>query len=337
MRLCGIFAVAVVGLCVVVLNCSPPAYLRIEDFESVLSQLNGEATRIRRSGKETTPLDFNAKIGQRMRDDRRPFWPALTDKWGVKLWAARRGVKVPSTIYHATKCDALPSLKSLPRHFVMKATHTSGCNMVVGNGVVRAQSECTIPGWLNPLGIYYFEKHERQLHGETVTDRLLLDACQRWLSAQYVSADTEWAYSLLQPAVIIEEAITTAHELACDIKCYTFHGTTEYMQHTTQRFHGDAKRDTFYERGTHWTAVNATFSSSHWEEDPSRRLPQEVLQNAASVCDRVGKGLDFARIDLLYTGDQGMLLGEVTAYPMGGNVHFRGEPDLNMRMGLLWY
>jgi len=227
-----------------------------------------------------------------------PTTPVLTDKVGAKLWGDQRGLKSPETYFYRvldeyanaeTKglrlrtnqraraavvdqtCSALPSVETLPESFAFKATHTSGCNLLVVDGIIVGHRPCVLTGmansrvgdaqsisqwtmWLREsvvadlfptfAQVVEWAHTERSLMGRVVDDRLLYDACTRWLAQQYART-AESYYSKLVPSLLIEKVIEDATELASDLKCFVFSGQTRFIQHVDSRFTAD-KRDTFY-------------------------------------------------------------------------------------------
>lgn len=165
--------------------------------------------------------------------------PVLTDKVGAKLWGKQRDLKAPATYFYRvldesatseTKglrlrksqqaqaamvdqtCSALPPVATLPESFAFKATHTSGCNLLVVDGVIVGHRPCILTGmgsgragssrsksrwttWLMEgaiadsfpafAGAVEWMHTERSLMGRAADDRLLYDACTRWLAQQY--------------------------------------------------------------------------------------------------------------------------------------------------------
>jgi len=56
---------------------------------------------------------------------------------------------------------------------------------------------------------------------------------------------------------------------------------------------------------------------------------------AAKVCDRMGIGIDFARIDLLTIDADSFYLGEVTLYPMAGGHKWKPH-DFDLELSRKW-
>jgi hypothetical protein len=249
----------------------------------------------------------------------------------------REGILLFPEFLYSGGCESLPNImESLPASFVLKARHLSGCNLVVANGTIVAHRPCL---WL-----------ELSLTGLKPTDRLLSSACHAWVSRVY--SQKEWAYTQIKPGVVIESllesyphaslppdalnggwAISSAPD---DLKCFTFHGRTEYVSHVANRWgeSSGAKTDTFYTRdATPLPDVSYRHSKSRFAaSDCGNRkngcnvspIMSSHVREAVRICDALGAAFDFMRIDLLLS-DQGLVLGELTPYPGGGAHEWQPE------------
>ena len=63
-------------------------------------------------------------------------------------------------------------------------------------------------------------------------------------------------------------------------------------------------------------------------------LSDEVLERARDACNRAGRGLEMARVDLLLSAQGEIYLGEMTPYPGGGKHAWQG--DLDEQLGRAW-
>lgn len=280
-------------------------------------------------------LTFNEKVHWRMQHDRSALLPLLTDKVSVRRLAAVRGVPTVPLLYSGI-CDGLPNLSELPASFAFKASHTSGCNLLVVDGRIVVHRGC-IHG-------------EASLEGQNATDELLRDRCEDWLGRLYYSSGREWAYSRLAPSLVIETMLADGMmggALADDLKCFTFQGRTAYVVQVNSRFacterpvfandttpDRECKTDTFYlADGT--PRPDLGFDESvplPW----NRWLPASEVRHAAHICDIMGTGIDFARIDLLRSSSGDLFLGEVTVYPMAGKTRWR-PPAFDMELSQHW-
>ena len=305
------------------------------------------------------PTGFNELVGARLRSDRRPVVAALTDKALVRSYASARNATVAPLFFSGARCDA-PELAALADagDFALKATHTSGCVLLVEGGVVAAHKPCG----------------ERAAVGERATAALLRGLCDRWTRTLY--DPTQWGYTQLRPGVIAEGILRApARDAALrgasptaradDVKCWVFGGRTHVVQQVSERFagsglttqsrlrgafaaalagpkHGAAggKRDTFYARdGTARREVSVD-GSRPLDADSPALLPSDWLRSTVvPACDALGAGLDFARVDLYRVdggdGNAGVALGEITMYPKAGT-HAFSPAGFDKELGAQW-
>lgn len=216
-------------------------------------------------------VTFERRVRARKRNDRGAILPALTDKVGGKEFARTVGVPAATTYFEArapvpifplkdskkpfmsnldhlaaattvsrarSACESIPELASLPQNFAFKATHTSGCNILVLRGVVAAHRPCHVApaiihmsdsweGWENSPDLMRWAKallgwenspvKEESLVGLALNSpenlppdvdprMVLVEKCTNWLAQRYVNED-EWAYQQLKPGLVIEEVL----------------------------------------------------------------------------------------------------------------------------------
>ena len=102
---------------------------------------------------------LNALVQRQMRTARDPLFPVLVDKGHLRVVATALGESTPRLLGLSHGCDNLPNSSSLPRNYVLKARHTTGCTLVVVGGRVVAHRTCNGGGeWL----------HEKLLGGRFV-------------------------------------------------------------------------------------------------------------------------------------------------------------------------
>lgn len=278
-------------------------------------------------------VSFNALVKRRMRAERRDEVAALCDKAASRLVALESGAQLVPVTYVGSDCDALPNISSLPRAFALKATHLSGCGLLVRDGVVAT----SLPGcgWLGrTLPYIVSDVLGVPRAGAPVTHNMLRRSCRRYMSLLH--STEEWGYTRLTPRVIVEELLflPNTQQLAEDVKCFVFQGRTEYVAHVRRRF-GHGKSDTIFTRdGTNANVTlvgsQAELSEVRWED----AAPRPALDDVVRQCDGIARGLEFARVDLLYH-QGGLSFGEVTLYPNGGRARWT-QPDFDTTLGKLW-
>jgi hypothetical protein len=294
--------------------------------------------------------------------DRSSILPVLTDKVGGKRFAQMRDVPVPTTYFEARAphplfsepasnssdptclnhqarmtisrakavCRTMPESRDLPPDFAFKATHVSGCNLLVIKGIVAAHRQCRVAPairCLESLQTARESESESSLVGSDVfssngieRSEALVKVCTNWLAQSYIWED-EWAYQHLLPGLVIEEVVWNygggmdfrsamqdaelLSSLAEDLKCFAFDGRVPYLQHVEQRFGVDnrsapQKRDTFYKYagGGSWYKTNATMPGSR-PAPSGESLGNDIMTRAQKLCAMLSLGFPFVRVDLL--------------------------------------
>lgn len=282
---------------------------------------------------------FNSKVLDRMQSDRRPFLPLLSDKGTVRIFAEAINLSVAEAFYLGP-CDSLPKVSELPRSFVAKATHAAGCVLIVENSLVKVHVACE----------RIFHRHFSTFTGAQITNEMLASSCHEWLRHMYRHSLTEWAYSQLTPTIIFEELLRgvddgdSSEAIADDFKCFAFDGVTRYIQHVRSRF--GSKTDTYYDRLGRNINVTLKRSTSAPPGAPTvfTRFPG-LLAGLLARCDHAARGLDFVRVDFLFSGGKQaesesspayrLLLGEMTFYP-GAGKHVWVPSSFDQDLGRWW-
>jgi hypothetical protein len=135
--------------------------------------------------------------------------------------------------------------------------------------------------------------------------------CRKWLSTSYGRAG--WAYGLVPPRILVEEILCSRDNKELkDYRLYTFHGVVKAINVGAPSFRMKSE-NIFLDPS--WNE----FILSRYKE----RLPDPIPPKPATLgemleaAERLGRALDFVRIDL-YDTTRGIVLGEMTLYPEGG-------------------
>ena len=309
------------------------------DVNKVLSDFMERREKVAKDPKsesqdclEIGTSNFNKKIDWRMRHDRRPILGLMADKVTSKLFAEAINVTYPKDIYEGD-CDSIPNVdgENGIKDYAFKSSHTCGCNMVVRNGTVIGHKKCLF--------------REKDLRGTEVSNALLKKICKSWMSNIY--SVREWAYQTLKPTVMMEELVPEA----IDLKCYTFNGKTEFLRvlHTDQS--SWKRTEEFYDAHTFEYRTKPYDNYNAGDSLPSAYLSKSIIEEAVKLCNYIGLGLDFARVDLMLMGEEAyknedeakegdknnnyyFQLGEMTMYPKSGAHPFR--PKQASIVGDLW-
>ena len=143
----------------------------------------------------------------------------------------------------------------------------------------------------------------------------------------YGDFGAEWAYSKVQPRLLVEPFISEIASLPIDYKLWTFNGRVELIQVDTDR-ETDHKRTMF---DCDWKRLPFTTIYPIDERPIERPATLPEMLDAASI---LSENVPFVRVDL-YEIDKKPRFGELTYYPESGwGPFFPAEYD--RRVGDLW-
>lgn len=250
-------------------------------------------------------LDFAAKVRHRMRYDRNPLFITVTDKYKVREYARSKAVKTANLIFVTDNSQAIP-FTDLPPNYLIKMNHGSGWNILSfdtelylfddGAELVKADGS-------------YVDGNSAHRCKLTIDEAQNL--CHGWIKRKY--SKREWAYQHINPKIIIEELLLSKdnRELK-DYRLYTFQGQVKAILVDSPLYRRN-QENVFFDPD--WKELKLT----KYDEKPPHPLPEKpnCLDEMMDVAQRLGKDIDFARIDL-YDTTQGVVLGEMTVYPDGG-------------------
>ncbi len=276
---------------------------------------------LRRISRDATT--FNDKILHKMGHDRRPILTQFADKSAVRRYVADRvGSDILTTVYADTRDPSTIDWDSLPPQYVAKATHGSGCVIIVSDA---APAEAALPtgqrAWWS-----------RYLIRPAAADRDRVTALMmQWMRLRYdvrPGHPPEWCYRNIPPGVLIEEFLVDDDgNIPRDYKFFVFDGSVRFVQVESDRATGH-KRDTFT---PDWTLVAVTGNYPRSATPPQKpRNFDRMLEVAATL----GQGIDFVRVDLYSIGGR-VLFGELTNYPEGGRVRL-DPPSFDELWGTYW-
>jgi hypothetical protein len=268
--------------------------------------------------------DFAAKVRWRMAYDRNPLFPILQDKVAVKRYAHERGVATPRMFFVTIDPATLPFDK-LPDTYFIKANHGCGWNI------------------LCDAGEFYFFGQGKELFDEN--GRLVSEArraplhlsrdqvvvlCRQMLGTRFEAG--EWAYQVIPPHIFVEERLQQAAggELL-DYRFFTFDGVVQMIGvgSATYRRNGE---NVFFTPD--WKPIALTQYRERLP-DPLPSPPSRLAEMIAAA-ERLGKGIDFVRVDL-YDSTRGVMLGEITLYPESGVPDSPTScPRFNLWLGDFW-
>lgn len=236
------------------------------------------------------PKDFTEKIAWYKVFYRPKSLNQLVDKFAVRAFVEKKiGSQFLNTFYGVF--DDVNEIKfdELPEKFVIKATHTSGHNLIVR------------------------DKNKLNLDK---TKKLL----KKWLKInQYYRIGQEWAYKDVKPRIIIEKYLEQIDQKSLtDFKFYCFDGKAKFIDIHTDREdeHKQGSFDLNFER--------LPFGVSRFKqiyESPEKPVNLKEMIECAEV---LSEKLPFVRVDF-YAIDGKTIFGEMTFYPSDGRKKFYPE------------
>lgn len=286
--------------------------------------LNSHEMKFKRRPLPTFRPKFADKVRWRMARDRNLLFLTIQDKYRVRDYAAKRSVKTAELLYVTQNPRTIP-FKTLPDSYFIKGAHGWGWNILClqgnfyyfKNGIEIVDIDGTLKD------ICADNKHQ-------LTQDEVIALCTEWMSNKHRAK--EWAYQHIEPNIIVEALLTPLNDTELkDYRMYTFHGVVRAINIGSARFRRDAC-NIFFDRD--WNEFELTrYQEARPESTPSR---PKRLDEMLAVAERLGAGLDFARIDLYDTTD-GILLGEMTIYPEGGGINSPTIcPAFNHWLGNQW-
>jgi len=244
------------------------------------------------------PRRMNEKLAWRKLYQRIPFAPAISDKLAVREYVSQRaGPQYLRDLIAVYEDANAIDFDKLPNAFVAKANHASGFNVFVPD---KASAD--------------LEAIRRKLH------RFLM-------TRDYGKYKNEWWYSRIQPRIIIEPLLTDREwSPPVDYELYTFDGVVKVIALTFDRF-GTIRKSHYT---PDWQFMDLTALPTG-PETPRPKHLDEIIE----VAQALGRGIDYARMDLLCPNDERVIFGEVTLAPRAGWARF-SMPETDLHLGSLW-
>lgn len=272
---------------------APPGQPR--DCKSIILRMLDDRTglaishrrRVGRWPRITAPQTFNEYLLNRILIEK-PDISAYTDKARAReMVADRLGASFVPARYLLTDDPRLP-WDSLPRRFVVSATHGSTMTIIVNDK-------------------------------ETLDRKAAETVMAAWLAHDFGHATRERFYSAIPPRLLVEENLAPEGQAPPpDYKFFCFGGKPAFIQLDTGRF-GHPTR-LFYDR--EWNVL--PFSKGGIPAAPPQPRParlDDMIETAATL----SQGFDFVRIDLYHLDPGRIVFGEWTFTPGCGLSPF--QPD----------
>ncbi|WP_348646449.1 ATP-grasp fold amidoligase family protein [Ciceribacter sp. L1K22] len=230
----------------------------------------------------SNPVMFGEKVQARKLWDRNPLYATLVDKNAVKAWIAERvGAEHVLQVYWAGRDLKSVDWSTIPLPVVVKPNHASG------------------------LGRFIYTP-------EDVAELLADDPSAEWLAVNHYRYNREWAYSQVEPKMMIEQMLVVDGGIPADFRAFVFDGKISHFMVDIR--HGETATSCAY--GPDWTKLpfyDPEYFPHHKGEVPRPKQFEAMCRIASTL----GRELDFARIDF-FVSDDSVHVGEITLYPGGG-------------------
>jgi hypothetical protein len=235
------------------------------------------------------PVEFNEKIQWYKIFFRPIILNQLVDKYAVRDYVKDKiGTQYLNDIYGVyVKPEDIP-FEKLPQKFVIKATHSSGHNLIVTDKLKLNKKK---------------------------TSKLL----RKWLNTnQYYRAGQEWAYKDVQPRIIIEKFIKDdVRASLTDYKVYCFNGKVKFIEMHIDR-----------EEKLKVANFDLNFDKLPFNKMPlENRIVGPVdkptnYDKMIELSEKLADNFPFVRVDF-YSVQGKSIFGEMTFYPSDGRKDYQ--------------
>lgn len=229
------------------------------------------------------PTTYSEKIQHRKLHDRDPRLAPLIDKIAAKDLVADviDANWIIPTLWSGADPAHIP-FDSLTPPYVVKANHASNCNLFV-------------------------------LDAETLDPGAIRAEAARWLKINHARYAHEWAYSQVEPALLIEPYIGETTSRPVDLKFLVFHGKVHHIEVCVER---DAKdmRWIAFDRDWFWQPILRT---GRFEQADKALKPPQNLAAMIEAAEALAAPFSFVRVDFYEVAGR-PLFGEMTFYPDAG-------------------
>ena len=224
------------------------------------------------------PKLFNELIQWRKLYDHNPLYTLCADKLAVRKYVKERvGSKILVPLICSARTWNEINFSSLPESFIIKATHGCGWNQIV------------------------YKK-------SNITEAVLRQTCEKWLTQNYYFASLEWQYKDIPPHLIVEKLLLDSEgHIPNDYKlhCFNINHKIEVIIGVNEgRF--DHHTLSYYDSDWH----HLPFTVKHPLPDRHCARP-ENLDEIIHISKKLAKEFSYVRVDL-YNVSGKVYFGELT-------------------------
>jgi hypothetical protein len=266
------------------------------------------------------PRLFSDFVRRKMLFDRRPYLVTTADKARVRDYVrAKVGGHVLTQAYAITDDPDTIDWSTVPRQYVVKATHGSGGVIVVAD---QEDPDARLPGPEDRPWARAFVRPEHAPREQVV------EVCRRWLRQTYGTGPAtipEWQYRHITARIIVEELLVRP-DGAMAYNLFVIHGRCRVVMAATGP-RSDRRLDFFR---PDWTPVEKRGKSKRADVPPPKPAN---LEEMVRIAEALGAETDFVRVDLYDLGDR-IVFGELTNTPNGGKR--MSDRDYERWFGSFW-
>jgi hypothetical protein len=215
----------------------------------------------------------------------KPAYALLADKYAARSYFRRKAGEsyLPKLLGVYDHVEDIP-FHELPQKFVLKATHSSGWNILCHS--------------------------KDQLDIQQTRQQL-----KKWLSSNYYWVGREVNYRHISPRIICEEMLPSPPGGLLDYKIVCFAGEPQFIEVDFDRFTHHTRN--FYDLNWQRLPFECAYPSH-----PTDCARPSKLKEMLSLAENLAAGILLVRIDLYLVGEQ-IFIGEMTFTPDNGFAPFK--------------
>lgn len=232
------------------------------------------------------PTVFSEKMQWMKLHYRNHLMPIVGDKYTVRAYLEEKGYGYLLNDIIAVYDDVNDiDIDALPSQFVMKASHSSGWNLVV-----KDKKKISWPIWMRHFK--YWLTHDIEWNGR------------------------EWHYGEMKPRIVCEKYLEDKSGGLMDYKFFCFNGEPRFLQINVDRFLPTATQN-YYDLDFNLLP----FGKTH-KHNPNAKVEKpahfdEMIKVARELC----KPFPYVRVDFYEANDR-LYFGEFTFFPASGMPDF---------------
>jgi hypothetical protein len=244
------------------------------------------------------PVLFSERMLWRKLFDRNPDFVTFSDKLACKRWIAERlpDLPIPRVLWDGERPEDIPQ-ELIRTGVAIKANHGSTFNLLIRDTPPPREQ--------------------------------VVETARRWLATEWGRRRGEWPYAQVPRRVFVEELIAPPPgETLYDVKMHACAGDIAFCNLFTETKTPLQRSGRYAPDGT--PLAEAVPGSGALPADTP--LPPG-FHRAVAFGRRLGRDMDYARLDFLVHGEQ-VFAGEITVFTAAGYRDF--SPPLAARIGPLW-